>query len=76
MTLIPIVIGAFVTVTKELLKGLEDLEVGGRVETNPNNSIVENGQNTGKSPGDLRRLAVTHSPVKDHQLTLMWKTNE
>ena len=33
MTIIPIVIGAFGTVTKELLKGLENLEVGGRVET-------------------------------------------
>ena len=32
VTIIPIVIGAFGTVTKELLKGLEDLEVGGRVE--------------------------------------------
>ena len=31
--IIPIVIGAFGTVTKGLLKGLEDLEVGGRVET-------------------------------------------
>ena len=33
MTIIPIVIGAFGTVTKELLKGMEDLETGGRVET-------------------------------------------
>ena len=33
LTIIPIVIGAFGTVTKGLLKGLEDLEVGGRVET-------------------------------------------
>ena len=33
VTIVPIVIGAFGTVTKELLKGLEDLEVGGRVET-------------------------------------------
>ena len=33
VTIIPIVIGAFGTVTKELLKGLEDFEVGGRVET-------------------------------------------
>ena len=32
-TIIPIVIGAFGTVTKGLLKGLEDLEVGGRVES-------------------------------------------
>ena len=31
--IIPIVIGAFGTVSKGLLKGLEDLEVGGRVET-------------------------------------------
>ena len=33
VTIIPIVIGAFGTVTNRLLKGLEDLEVGGRVET-------------------------------------------
>ncbi len=33
MTIIPIVIGAFDTVTKGLLKGLEAFEVGGRVET-------------------------------------------
>ena len=32
-TIIPIVIGAFGTVTKRLLKGMEDLEVGGWVET-------------------------------------------
>ena len=33
VSIIPIVIGAFGTGTKGLLKGLEDLEVGGRVET-------------------------------------------
>ena len=33
VTIIPIVIGAFGTVTKGLQKGLEALEVGGRVET-------------------------------------------
>ena len=31
MTIIPIVIGAFGRVRKGLLKGLKDLEVGGRV---------------------------------------------
>ena len=35
------------------------------------NSIIENGQNTEKSPEELRRLLVTQSPVKDHQLPLM-----
>ena len=33
VTIIPIVIGALGTITKGLLKGLEDLEVGRRVET-------------------------------------------
>ena len=33
VTIILIVIGVFSTVTKRLLKGLEDSEVGGRVET-------------------------------------------
>ena len=41
---------------------------------NPNYCIVEIGQNTEKSPSDLRRLAITQSPVKNHQLMLMWKT--
>ena len=39
-----------------------------------NYCIIENGQNTEKSTGDLRRLAVTQTPVKNHLLTLMWKT--
>ena len=65
MTIIRNVIGAFGTVPKELLKGLEDLEFS------PNNSIVENDQNTEKSPGDLRRLSVTQTPVtlKAYNLT-------
>ena len=33
VTIVPIVIGALGTITKGLLKGLEDLEVGGQVET-------------------------------------------
>ena len=35
-----------------------------------NYNITKIGQNTEKSPGDLRRLAVTHTLVKDHHLTL------
>ena len=33
VTIVPIVIGAFGTITKGSLKGLEDLGVGGPVET-------------------------------------------
>ena len=40
----------------------------------PNDSITEDGRNTVKSPGDLRRIAVTQTPVKNHQLTLIRKT--
>ena len=40
----------------------------------PNYYIIEISQNTEKSPGDLRRLAVTQTSEKDHQLTLMRKT--
>ena len=46
------------------------LENSGTSEDCPNYSIDEVGQNTEKSPGDLRRLAVTKTPVKDHQLKL------
>ena len=47
VTIIPIVTGAFGTVTEGFLKELGNLDVGGRV---------------------------TQTPVKDHQLMLMWKT--
>ena len=40
----------------------------------PNDSIAENGQNPETGPGELRGLAVTQTPVKNHQLRLMWKT--
>ena len=40
----------------------------------PYYSILKIGQNTEKSPGDLRRLAVTRTPLRNHQLMLMWKT--
>ena len=40
----------------------------------PNYNIVEIGHKTEKSPRDLRRLAVTQTPVKGHQLMPMWKT--
>ena len=36
----------------------------GVFHTNANYSIVEVGQNTEKSSGDLRRLAVSQNPVK------------
>ena len=40
-------------------------------EDYPNYNIVEVGQDTKKSPRDLKRLVVTQTPVENHQLTLV-----
>ena len=52
VTIIPIMIGAFGTVTKRLLKGLEDLEVGDQVETIQTTALL-------KTARRLRRFPVT-----------------
>ena len=66
VTIVPIVIGALGTITKGFIKrpgGLGSWQTG---RDYPNDSIAKNGQNTETSPGDLRRLAVTQTPVKNH----------
>ena len=72
VTVIPIVIGALITVTNGLAQGLEDLKMR-TTRNHTNNCFIKIGQNTDKSPGDLRRLVVTQTPVKNYRLTLMWK---
>ena len=67
--MIPVIIGELGTVPTDLEKN------GGRnwkpgKEPSVHNS-VKIGQNTEKSQVDLRRLAVTQTQVKDHQLTLV-----
>ena len=59
---------------QKITKGTERLGNKRTSEDHPNYYIIENDQNTEKSPGDLRKLPVTQTPVKDHQLKLMWKT--
>ena len=71
VTILLIVIGAFGTITKGLLKGTGCLGSWRTSGDHPNDSTTENGQNTEKSPGDLRRLAVTKTPVKNHRLRLI-----
>ena len=48
--------------------GLKNKRISGN---DSNNSIVEIGQITRKSLGDLRRLAVNKTPIENHQLTLV-----
>ena len=71
VTIVPIVIGALGTITKGLLKKPGKLGIRRTGRDYPNDSIAKNGQNPGTSHGDLRRLAVTQTPVRNHQLTLM-----
>ena len=62
VTVIPIIIGALGTTHKGLIRRLEDLEIRGWAETILTiDSIVEIGQNTEKSPGHLKRFAVTET---------------
>ena len=65
VTITPIVIGAFGTVTKGLLKGVEDLEVGGRVETIQTTALL-------KMARILRRVLQTWGDLLS--LKLQWKT--
>ena len=74
LVIIPIVIGVFLYSNWKIIKRTGGLGSWRPSGDHPNYSITENGQNIEKSPGDLRRLTVSQTPVKDHQLTLMWKT--
>ena len=65
VTIIPIVSGAFGTVTKGLFMGLEDLEVGGRVETIQATALL-------KTARMLRRVLETREDLLS--LNLQWKT--
>ena len=65
VTIVPIVIGAFGTITKGLLKGLEDLEVCGRVETIQMIALL-------RTASILRRVLETWGDLLS--LKLHWKT--
>ena len=69
VTNILIMIGAFGTVTKGSVQGGHRNK--GTSRDHPNNTIITISQNTEKSPGDLRTLAVTQTPVRNHRLTLV-----
>ena len=65
VTIVLIVIGTFGTITKGLLKGLEDLEVGGRVETIQTTALL-------RMARKLRRVLETWGDLLP--LKLQWNT--
>ena len=64
VTIVPIVIGVLGTVTKGILKGLEDLEVGGWVETIQTTALL-------RTARILRRILETWGDLLS--IKLQWK---
>ena len=64
LMVISIIIRVLGTISKSSEKIMEESEIRGRIETIETTGIVEIGQNTEKSPGDLKGLTVTQTPVK------------
>ena len=67
VTIVPIVTGAFGTISKGLLKGMEDLKVGGRVETIQTTALL-------RTARILRRVLETWGDLLS--LKLPWKTQK
>ena len=65
VTIVPVVIDVLGTIPKGLLKGLEDLEVGGRVETLQTTALL-------RTARILRRVLETWGDLMS--LKLQWKT--
>ena len=65
VTIVPIVIDALGTITKGLLKGLENLEIGGQLETIQTTALL-------RTARILRRVLETCGDLLS--LKLQWKT--
>ena len=59
---------------QRIIKGTGGIGNKRKSGDHPNYYIIENGQNTEKSPEDVRRLPVAKTPVEVYLLKLMWKT--
>ena len=70
-----VVVGAIGNIPKGLVKGQEDLEIRGQVETIQTTALLRSARIL-KSLWDLRRLSVTQTSEKNYQQTLVWKTIE
>ena len=68
LRVIPIVIGGLGMVFKDLVKGIRGNENQKNNQKHPKYNTVEIGLNTEKFPEDQKRLVVTQTPAKDHQL--------
>ena len=76
VTVIPNVFDALGTIPNGIVRGLAERVGNQRTSRYHPNYCIKINQYTEKSPRDLRRLAVTETPVKDHQLTPVWKIRQ
>ena len=66
VTVISVVIGALETLFQRLGKGTRRIEIQETSGGHPDYCIIKISQNTEKSPGDLKKLAITQTPMKNH----------
>ena len=71
MTVIPTEIGVVGTFTKELVGGLEEMEIRGRVATIKTTVLLRSAGILRRVLVDLRRLGTTQNPVRNHLLRLV-----
>ena len=72
---IPILIGVLGTLTKESIKGLEDLEIRERMETIQMTTLRSTRTEHGEESMILEETCCHSDPNKKHQLTLILKKN-
>ena len=71
LTGIPIVIGAQKTIPMGIDKWIKRRRNQGTRREHSSDNIIKIGENTENRPADLKRLAATQTPVKDHYPTLV-----
>ena len=71
VTVKSVVTGLLGTIPQRLGKETGRLRNQRTSQNHPDYSIIKIDQNTEKSPRDLRRLAVTQTSVRNHQLMLV-----
>ena len=76
LAVIIIVVGEFETASKGLEKGREVLEIKGRIETIQTTALLKSTRVLRRVMNIWKKLAVTLTPVKEHLLTLIWKTRK
>ena len=74
VTVILVIISALDTVIKMIGEGAGGLGNKRTIGDHSNYSIAEIGYKTEWSPGGLKGLVVTQTPVRNHQLSLVGKT--